>query len=200
MPELIDVFPCPVGIFQERVPTADELNFIKSLDQGPNLANRRSLNTQVLDAEELTDLRSIIQDRVDMYFDTVYNTRASHLRLTQSWCNYSDAGEGHHQHSHPNSAISGVYYPQAEAIDRLTMHTPLRPHQHMQVTPEVYNKYNSQELDIEVKSGTLVLFYSYLEHSVGIVDDRKDTRISLSFNTFWVGNLGNKQELTGLTL
>ena len=200
MPELLDVFPCPVGIFQERVPTTNELDFIKSLEQGPNLANRRSLNTQVLDADELFELSSIIQDRVNMYFDTVYNTRAAHLRLTQSWCNYSEAGEGHHQHSHPNSSISGVYYPQAEAIDRLTFHTPLRPHQHLQVTPEKYNKYNSQVVDVEVKSGTLVLFPSYLEHSVDIVDDRKDTRISLSFNTFWVGSLGINEELTGLEL
>ena len=34
------------------------------------------------------------------------------LVITQSWLNKNKKGESHHEHVHPNSMVSGVWYPQ----------------------------------------------------------------------------------------
>ena len=37
-----------------------------------------------------------------------------HLKITQSWINFTKKGEYHHPHAHPNSLISGVFYVEAD--------------------------------------------------------------------------------------
>lgn len=200
MIDIIGLFPTPVSLSQERSPTPSELGYMLELEKMPNVANKNSAFKQVLDNEELSDLKRMIQERVDLFFNTVYCPKDASLVITQSWCNYSDQGQGHHQHNHPNSAISGVYYPQAESIDRLSFHTPLMPHLHMRVDPNTLNEFTAYKTDVEVKTGVLVMFPSYLEHSVDPVKDREETRISLSFNTFYKGQLGDDVNATGLKL
>jgi hypothetical protein len=51
----------------------------------------------------------------------------------------------------------------------------------------------------EVGTGDLVLFPSSLTHMVETVKGDQ-TRISLSFNTFPVGNIGEEVSLTGLQI
>ena len=34
------------------------------------------------------------------------------MAITQSWLNKNKKGESHHEHSTPNSMVSGVWYPQ----------------------------------------------------------------------------------------
>lgn len=200
MIDITGLFPTPISLSKERSPTPSELSYMLQLEKMPNYANNISGFKQVLDSEELSDLKRMIQDRVDLFFNTVYCPKDASLVITQSWCNYSDQGQGHHQHCHPNSAISGVYYPQAESVDKLSFHTPLIPHLQMRVDPITENEFTAFKLDVEIQTGVLVMFPSYLEHSVDPVKDREETRISLSFNTFYKGQLGDDANATGLKL
>ena len=52
---------------------------------------------------------------------------------------------------------------------------------------------------IPVKQGMIIIFPSSLKHSVERVME-KDTRISLSFNSFVTGSIGDKVNLTELKL
>ena len=61
-----------------------------------------------------------------------------------------------------------------------------------------WNLYNSESWWFEVGTGDLMLFPSSLTHMVETVKD--DDRISLSFNTFPVGYVGEEESLTALHL
>jgi len=58
--------------------------------------------------------------------------------------------------------------------------------------------YNSESWWFEVGTGDLLLFPSSLTHMVETVQE--DERISLSFNTFPVGYVGDESSLTALHL
>jgi len=64
---------------------------------------------------------------------------------------------------------------------------------------EQYNTFNSATFMLPMKKGELILFQSNLEHSVP-TNQSDEERISLSFNTWAKGNLGNKKDLTYLPL
>ena len=62
-----------------------------------------------------------------------------------------------------------------------------------------FNQYNSGSWWLPAKKGTMVMFPSWLEHEVR-TKDHFGERISLSFNTFFVGQIGSKDMLTELKL
>ena len=65
--------------------------------------------------------------------------------------------------------------------------------------PVKWNEYNSESWWFPVGTGELILFPSNLSHKVQPVEG-SDTRISLAFNTFPVGHIGDEDELTALHL
>lgn len=187
---------------EERAPSKDELDFIKNQTLNPNVGNATSDDRNILDRKELSKLRSRIQLRLEEFFhNTLMASHQCTLKITQSWCNYSKDGDYHHQHSHSNSAISGVYYPQAEhPDDRIEFYSPLEPYRGMTFAVLDDNMLNASSWWLPVKTGTLFLFPSYLIHSVPILSNRETPRISLSFNTFYAGELGYDKKLTKLVI
>ena len=69
----------------------------------------------------------------------------------------------------------------------------------VKLPPDNYNSWNSESWWFDVGTGDLILFPSSLEHMVETVQGNQ-TRISLSFNTFPVGNIGEEVSLTGLQI
>ena len=69
------------------------------------------------------------------------------------------------------------------------------------IKPEIkeYNLYNSETWWFPVKTLDVVLFPSSLTHRVE-VKQGTNTRISLAFNTFIKGTVGNNKKLTELRL
>ena len=63
---------------------------------------------------------------------------------------------------------------------------------------EKYNSLNSQTFYLPAVAGELILFPSYLRHSVPI-NTSDDVRVSISFNTF-ADNIGSEKDLTELNL
>ena len=61
------------------------------------------------------------------------------------------------------------------------------------------NEFNSKEIKVNIQTGNLLLFPSKLDHSVP-KKTTSGTRISLSFNSFVKGNIGDNEKLTGLIL
>lgn len=192
-----NLFPTPVGFFDLGRPLSDEeLVFIKGLETRPNTGNTTSTNNFVL--KGLTNLRSFIEDSVSEYFKATINPKHNvSLRITQSWCNYSEQGQFHHKHAHPNSFISGVFYVQANPNDKIYFYRD--GWQQIKLPPQEWNAYNSESWWFEATAGRLILFPSNLTHMVPSVEG-DETRISLSFNTFPVGTVGEEMDLTGLKL
>lgn len=195
-----NLFPIPVGDYTlDRELSAEEISFIKQQETYDNEGNLTSQNHKMLECESLKGLRSFIVDRLNDYFRQVHNPKNDvRLSITQSWCNYTAPGQYHHKHAHPNSFISGVFYPQADIErDRIFFYRDI--YKVIEIPSKEYTSWNSDSWWFEAGTGRLFIFPSSLTHAVPRTES-DETRISLSFNTFPVGNLGTDRQLTGLNV
>ena len=106
-------------------------------------------------------------------------------RITACWVNVLAPGRAHGAHSHPNNFLSGVYYVQTqEGADTINFHDPriqtgvIRPPV-TELTAE-----NTDQVVVKVKTGTLLIFPAWLQHSVDANESEKE-RISVSFNVMF---------------
>lgn len=104
------------------------------------------------------------------------------FEITGCWATVLSKGASHRVHSHPNNFLSGVYYARVPSgADTINFHDPrnqtgiIRPPV-VELTAE-----NTDQVVIKVKNGTLLVFPSYLEHSVD-ANRSEEERISISFN------------------
>jgi uncharacterized protein (TIGR02466 family) len=196
--DIENLFSEPVGVFKSFRPLNDSesLYIHKELqDIGPNVGNKVSSNTFVLKSEELSELHSFCLDALNEFTTTVYG-QPLNLRITQSWLNLTESGQFHHLHSHPNSVISGVYYVQTSKSDRIEFARPEGTGLYDIVIPnDSWNIWNSKTWWMPTPQGSLVLFKSTLKHHVPPVISA-DSRISLSFNTFFSKDFGSEQTLS----
>lgn len=198
--QIQSLFPQPVGVFKlDRDLTSKEILFIKKQETRSNMGNTTSTDNTILRNKELTKLRDFIETSVSDYFTHVYSPKNKvSLKITQSWVNYTEPGQWHHKHAHPNSFISGVFYPQANAdTDKIYFYRS--GFQQIEFPTDNWNMWNSESWWFAVGTGDLIIFPSSLEHMVETVQGDQ-TRISLSFNTFPVGCIGEEVDLTGLTI
>ncbi len=195
-----NLFPIPVGEFYlGRAFTTEESNFVDQQPTHKNMGNTTSDDHYVLTHRTMAPLHDFVQSCVAEYFNAVYVPKNKvSLRVTQSWLNYSKPGEWHHKHSHANSFVSGVLYIKA-AKDSDKIYFYKDGYRQLEFPASNYNVYNSQSWWLPVETGKLMLFPSSLTHSVEPVQ-AEDTRISLAFNTFPVGHMGQEETLTALHL
>lgn len=198
---LQSLFPTPVAFVEmPRQFTKKELNTLIKQEQRPNMGNTTSINNYLLDLDELANFRSFIQSSVDEYFKTVYSPKHNvSLRITQSWTNYTTANQFHHKHAHPNSIVSGVFYIQTDP-NRDKIHFYRTGYTQIKFPTDNWNMFNSESWWFEAVPNRLILFPSYLEHMVESLPSDAETRISLSFNTFPIGTIGEGDDLTQLIL
>ena len=197
---LNSLFPTPVVFFTlDREFTKVEDKFLKVQEARPNTGNTTSLNNRILTNNKMVNIKKFIQSSIDKYLTEVYAPKYPvSLEITQSWLNYTKPGEYHHKHAHPNSFISGVFYVQAnKETDKIFFYNDA--YAQIQLPTENYNTFNSKSWWFQVGTYDLVLFPSSLTHMVETVKGN-DERISLSFNTFLKGYVGDDDELTGLHL
>jgi uncharacterized protein (TIGR02466 family) len=195
-----NLFPTAVGFYELDKPvTEKELQFIKDLETRANDGNTTSVDNYLLKSKEMKRIAAFIDKSVQDYFQEVYAPKHKvKPYVTQSWANYTNKGQYHHKHAHPNSFISGVFYVAADPTkDRIYFYKD--GYQQIKVTTESWNHWNSESWWFEVGTGKVVLFPSNLTHMVETVQS-EDTRISIAFNTFLEGVTGDSQNLTELLL
>ena len=194
------LFPTPVAGFElGRDLSEVEREHLFNLETRPNQGNTTSVDNHVLNKPELHSLAEFLNNSLQEYFNTVYAPKAdANLCITQSWVNYTKPGQFHHKHAHPNSLISGVFYIQA-AKETDKLHFFKDGFQQIKVIPKDFNLYNSDSWWLAAATGTLYLFPSSLTHMVEPVRS-EDIRISLSFNTFPKGIIGEEVSLNSLKL
>jgi hypothetical protein len=87
------------------------------------------------------------------------------------------------------------------AMKSLIKLNSLKRNDYQTIKPEIkdWNLYNSETWWFTVKTGDIILFPSFLTHMVETKEE-DNTRISLAFNVFIKGNIGNNKNLTELIL
>ena len=195
-----NLFPTAIGFYELDKPvTEKELQFIKDLETRSNDGNTTSVDNYLLKSKEMKRIAAFIDKSVQSYFKEVYAPKHEvKPYVTQSWANYTNKGQFHHKHNHANSFISGVFYVAADAAkDRIFFYKD--GYQQIKVTTEDWNQWNSESWWFPVETGKIVLFPSNLTHMVETVQS-EDTRISIAFNTFLEGVVGDNKTLTELLL
>jgi len=107
---------------------------------------------------------------------------ADDCRITACWATVLARGASHKLHSHPNNFLSGVYYVRThEGADTINFHDPRK--QTSVIRPPVVEltAENTDQVVVRVADGTLLLFPSFVEHSVD-ANRSDEERISVSFN------------------
>jgi uncharacterized protein (TIGR02466 family) len=110
------------------------------------------------------------------------------IRVSQVWVNVNGKGATNTLHNHPNSIFSGVYYVKADKDSGDIVFT--NPNNLLSYTLyptmiEKYNAFNSGKWRITPEQGNLIIFPSWLSHSVE-QNDSSQERISIAFNTEFV--------------
>jgi len=195
-----NLFPTAVSFLElGRELSDEETDFLLNLEQGPNDGNTTSKDRHLLDNPKMASLREFIDISVFAYLKEIYSPKNEvSLRITQSWANYTKPGQFHHRHAHSNSFISGVFYIKAnKETDSIKFFK--EGYQQVKLHVDKYNFYNSDTWWFPVGTGQLVLFPSSLTHMVPVLQG-EDQRVSMSFNTFPVGYVGDDDSITGLHL
>ena len=213
--KLDQIFSTPLMSFDYGKIDDDENKFIsKCLETTTtNIFNYSSTETYVLD-KGLPKIRHFIEESIRTYVETVviggkYDEYDFDFRITQSWLNKTlRNSDGHHIHNHPNSFISGVFYVRVNPdVDYIVFSRPNQ--QFFQFPIKEYNSFNSYQWAVGVSEGQWLLFPSTLIHEVkppkvsnmiSSDDDAYADRISLSFNVFPTGRIGDSINLNELRI
>jgi len=199
---IVTLFPTPVYFAKlERSFTDKEHKYFNDHRNHlrKNLGNNTSQQNYVLNQRGLSSLKKELLIRVQDYFDKVLCVKHVKPWITQSWLNYTQPQQFHHQHEHPNSIVSGVLYINADKLNDTIKFYKKDYRQINLGAVTSYNLYNSESWWFAVESYDLLLFPSSLTHAV----EQKvgnNTRTTLAFNTFITGKLGSNVDLTELKL
>ena len=196
------IFPTPIYISKlDRELTPLELKFVdkNKKDFYKNQGNITTNNNYILNEKPFTNIKKELDLKIQDYFDKVIST-ANNITpyITQSWLNYTETNQYHHKHAHPNSLISGVFYINChEEHDKIKFFND--NYKTIKLEVKDWNLYNSETWWFSVKTGDIILFPSSLTHMVE-TKQGDNTRISLAFNVFIKGTVGNNKSLTELIL
>ncbi len=104
------------------------------------------------------------------------------FEITGCWANINPSGASQRMHSHPNNYLSGIYYVQTQArADTINFHDPRAQTGIIRPPVTELTADNPDQVVVKVDSGTLLVFPSYLQHSVESNNSDRE-RISISFN------------------
>ena len=209
MSEVLQIFPTTVHISKYENDITEELKFVKNIEYKSNGGagenarrfesfkgsnkNYISKNAYILKEKELKNISTFIQKQLDFYTKEIMFSDDK-LIPTISWCNKNPQGSRHHEHRHPNSIISGVFY--FAPTKPAPLHLTKSNLPEFEFNVKKWNPVNSSVFILNINVGELVLFPSSIKHSVAVNEDSEE-RISLSFNTFST-SLGSVEALTYL--
>lgn len=138
--------------------------------------------TMLMQHKEFEPLGKVIMEESASFAEALELEIGRHpLRFTECWMNIY--GEGHAQevHQHANAVISGIYYAKAPpGSGDLLIHSP---YMDVMLDPPTKrpNGLNIKVMPITPKEGMMILFRSFVKHSVKPTH-AKGERISIAFN------------------
>jgi uncharacterized protein (TIGR02466 family) len=191
MAELHTLFPIPV--YKSNINymlNTKEIEYIDSVRASKSQDNGTIQNGDhyVLDKKYFSGLKQLLQEHLNVYAKDILKYSCD-LYITHSWLNINPKGTGHFSHTHVNSVFSGVFYIElSETSPGLTFFNDRKSI--FQITPTEFNSFNSEFWTIDMKKGDIVLFPSNIYHEVA-QNNSDAERISLAFNSFIRGNIGD---------
>ncbi len=151
-----------------------------SLSDGEKWQTDQDLHLHEEFAPLVTCINGSIEEALD-FLSVQYDSYA----ITGCWANISAVNTRHMAHIHPNNYLSGVYYVETgPGSDTITIDDP-RP-QAAVIRPDVKESTadNAHQMHLKVHPGNIIIFPSWLSHSVGY-NKSAGQRISVAFNAMF---------------
>ena len=206
----MDLFPIPLFITSIPPNLSSIVPFFNQQKMGGNegannIYGIKSLNSYILNEPECLELSQFIISQTKIYSNQILNYNYPSYKFTQSWLSYKRPKESHIQHSHPNSIISGVLYygeysklsPSIVFHKNTSFPSNTNSIQIKYKSTDSPSPYSSENIFYNPNPGDLILFPSYLQHSVPTNTSDK-IRKSLAFNIVPTEGLGDEESLTEL--
>ena len=186
------LFPTPVWTLElENFKSVNEdmYNYIKneqaSDSSGINKSNIKGWHSKDFDLDHIEPKKfiklissSIEQVMTDMNWDKEKQV----VKINNMWAIINTGGSSNAQHQHGNSNISGAYYVRApKNSGDIVFYDPRPAPVYFHPNAKSPNLLNAQVNSVSPKEGVLVLFPSYLDHSVN-KNLSNEERIVISFN------------------
>ena len=165
------------------------LKYIKSLQsKNPNgiaksnLLGWHSPYFQLEDDEPKFFVNSIATNLNEVFRDMGWNIKDQETKITNMWSVINKLNASNARHIHSNNYISAVYYVKApKKSGDIVFYDPRSVTTFRYPKISKPNKLNTNIFSVQPKEGLLVLFPSYLYHSVDISKTNEE-RIVISFN------------------
>ena len=190
--ELHNIFPTPV--WTSIIPDFQELNnkmetYIKSLHsanpEGITKSNLLGWHSEDFDLEKEEPrffINSISSSLSTVFKDMGWNLKDQETKITSMWSIINKKYSSNARHIHSNNYISSAYYVKApKNCGNIVFHDPRSVTTFRYPKISEPNNLNTNVFAVEPKDGLLVLFPSYLYHSVDL-SRTEEERIVISFN------------------
>jgi uncharacterized protein (TIGR02466 family) len=210
--KLVTIFPTPVYIVKQEVElSTSELEYIRIEGGNPNYqknlnkkhGHQFSHNTYIFDNTKLSSLKEFIEQNIAEYVNEVITPKNKELEfyITQSWVNVLKPGDVISDHYHGNSIISGVFYVSVAEDDAIIFYDfNARLKTRIETVPEKWHYWNGHQSSMKIENNVLLLFPSWLGHATEGNPGSNTDRISISFNVFVKGRLGETDYLNELII
>lgn len=187
--DVIPMFPTLVWKIQLRAKLHEAMDakilaaLARMRQDAPQLALGQGWQSEqtLHELEEFLDLISCVDKAaksVLRFLRIGYNA----VEITGCWATVLGKGAVHRAHSHPNNFLSGVYYVRTHpGADTISFHDPRNQTGIIKPPVVELTGENTDLVVVSVKNGTLLIFPSYLQHSVD-TNRSEEERISISFN------------------
>lgn len=172
-----------------------------------NIANKVSIEMELFSRESLKKSRNLIIEDCKQYLNHTLNLSHFYddLVMTNSWGNLTDPGQSHHDHVHPFSVVSGVIYLEDNPgnlnlfIESFMPEVPyfITKNKSYVSLKSLINDIQANPEDHNNLKNHMVLFLSNSSHFVEPIPESGPARKSISFNTFWKGLVGVREEALG---
>ena len=201
------MFPCPVycTLRDSELSPKEDKDIEDIIKEGTqqNLGGGNSFsNNSYIFNTKLKKLKEFCEQHIKIYVKEIINPKEDlDFYITQSWLSITKPGQFLQPHYHSNSIISGVFYISTEEGDNIIFNDP-----NTKIKKLMSFETNSNHLPSAIHyslhsiNNGLLLFPSWIEHGVKPNVKATRDRISLSFNTFVKGNLGERKGLNQLIL
>ena len=206
--EVLELFPTPVYTttlpveLSSVIPFFDNQNMETKSDE--DNYGRRSKDSYILHKPECGGLKNFILKCVQDFANNALLYDYSSYKISQSWISHKQPGQHHTMHTHPNSLISGCFYygKVEEKTPAIKFHKMTVSMNQGSISPKTKvdkrsSKFAWTEFSVNFEPGLLVLFPSYLYHSVPI-NKSNSVRCSLAFNVVPTIGFGEEESLTEL--
>jgi uncharacterized protein (TIGR02466 family) len=205
--QILNLFPTPVySTVRASGMNSSEIEGVKSIISAGTSnydvsQNATSNESYVLNTGKFEKIKEFCQHHIQRYVDEIIcPAHEIEYYISQSWLNvHENPNQYHRQHSHPNSFMSGVYYIKTIENDKIAFHdsnSPVKKVMKPSFNPKDANEWNSDVWHVPVFDDVLIIFPAWFEHSVPPNDKNTSERISLAFNVFAKGTIGEEFDLT----